>query len=89
MYKHGSLGVRKPLKRRPQRGRATEKTNPDHSFPLSQLKTPFGSVLVFNLPVNDEGNRARGHVAKAESITAEPSSAAAVELHGWSQSSTR
>lgn len=42
-----------------ERSRNREKTNPDHSFPLSQLKTPFSSGLVFNLPVNDEGSRDR------------------------------
>lgn len=32
-----------------QRSRNRGKTNRDHSFPLSQLKTPFGRLLVFNL----------------------------------------
>lgn len=33
------------------------KTNCDHSFPLSQLKTPFGLVLVFNLQKKAESGR--------------------------------
>lgn len=33
------------------------KTNCDHSFPLSQLKTPFRMVLVFNLQKKAERGR--------------------------------
>lgn len=65
VYKHRSIGLKKKKnlyregQRNGERSRNREKTNPDHSFPLSQLKTPFSSGLVFNLPVNDEGSRDR------------------------------
>lgn len=40
-----------------ERSRNRVKTNCNHSFPLSQLKTPFRLVLVFNLQKKAERGR--------------------------------
>lgn len=47
----------KERRKRVREGETGQKTNCDHSFPLSQLKTPFRLVLVFNLQKKAERGR--------------------------------
>lgn len=71
-------------------GETGPKTNHNHPFPLSQLKTPFRLVLVLIYKREQRGRlmlwtEHSEHIGKTNHITVSPPSTNAKELQGWSQ----
>lgn len=64
VYKSKKTFKEREEERGKERSRNRGKTNCDHSFPLSQLKTPLRSVLVFNL--QKESSERKTNVNRAQ-----------------------